>query len=229
MDDCEQHLLQRLEKALNYNFNDNALLKQALTHRSFNKVNNERFEFLGDSVLGCVIAAALYDKFPKLREGDLTKMRARLVRGTTLADVAKELNIGEYLYLGEGERKSGGHNRESILSDAFEAIVGAIYLDQGFHSARRFILEKFHTRLDQISPKDTKDNKTRLQEYLQKMDASLPIYEVTGQNGNQHSLVFTVSCEVDHPGSPFHAEGTSRRIAEQNAAAKALNALQNNQ
>jgi len=214
-----------LETRIDYIFNDQSLLGKALTHRSFHRRNNERLEYLGDSILGFIIADSLYHQFPKLPEGDLTKMRARLVRGSTLADIARQVKLGEFLYLGEGEMKSGGFNRDSILSDAMEAIFGAVYLDGGFRSAKTMILKQFAERLISISPQNLKDNKTKLQEMLQKLDKPLPVYEVTSQSGKPHELVFEVSCAIDHQMSPFQAKGSSRRAAEQQAASLAISAL----
>ena len=215
-----------LEVRLDYCFNDAALLKQALTHRSFHRNHNERLEFLGDSVLGFVIADSLYHQFPRLPEGDLTRMRARLVRGDTLAEIARELKLGEFLQLGEGEQKSGGFDRSSILADALEAILGAIYLDSGFRSVKTVTLKLFARRLAKITADNIKDNKTRLQELLQKIDRALPKYEVISQSGKSHELVFRVKCEIDHGSSPFYASGNSRRSAEQAAAAQAIQALE---
>jgi len=214
-----------LETRIDYIFNDQSLLGKALTHRSFHRRNNERLEYLGDSILGFIIADSLYHQFPKLPEGDLTKMRARLVRGSTLADIARQVKLGEFLSLGEGEMKSGGFNRDSILSDAMEAIFGAVYLDGGFRSAKTMILKQFAERLISISPQNLKDNKTKLQEMLQKLDKPLPVYEVTSQSGKPHELVFEVSCAIDHQQSPFQAKGSSRRAAEQQAASLAISAL----
>jgi len=214
-----------LETRIDYIFKDQSLLGKALTHRSFHRRNNERLEFLGDSILGFVIADSLYHQFPKLPEGDLTKMRARLVRGSTLADIARQIKLGEFLILGEGELKSGGFDRNSILSDSMEAIFGAVYLDGGFRSAKTMILKQFAQRLVSISPQNLKDNKTKLQEMLQKMDKPLPVYQVITQSGKPHELVFEVNCEIDHKQSPFQAKGSSRRSAEQNAASLAIQAL----
>ncbi len=218
-----------LEVRLDYCFNDGELLKLALTHRSFHRNHNERLEFLGDSVLGFVVADTLYHQFPRLPEGDLTRMRARLVRGDTLAEVARELKLGEFLKLGEGEQKSGGFDRSSILADALEAILGAIYLDSGFRSAKTVTLKLLARRLATITADNIKDNKTRLQELLQKNDRSLPKYEVVSQSGKSHALVFRVKCEIDRGSGPFFASGNSRRNAEQAAAAQAIKALESEQ
>src|SRR5210317_1098567 len=158
----------RLQRALGYEFTDPHLLSLALTHRSASGANNERLEFLGDSIVKHIIAEALYHQFPESREGDMSRMRATLVKGDTLAELARELQLGDYLQLGPGERKSGGHRRGSILADAFEAVVGAILLDAGVEQCRERVLDWFSTRLDDLSDSLVeKDPKTRLQEYLQ--------------------------------------------------------------
>lgn len=217
--------LGRLETRIDYIFNDRDLLALAMTHRSSRRNNNERLEYLGDSILGCVIAEALYHQFPKSPEGDLTKMRAKLVRGTTLASLARKIGIKDFLILGEGEMKSGGFNRDSILSDAVEAMFGAIYLDGGFRIARSIIMTLMADRLVSVNPQNLKDNKTRLQEIIQAQNQPLPDYEVINQAGKAHALTFTVECRIDHPQSPFVATGNSRRVAEQQAASLAINAL----
>jgi ribonuclease-3 len=214
-----------LEVRLDYCFSDRALLAQALTHRSHHRDHNERFEFLGDSVLGFVVADSLFHQFPRSPEGELTRMRARLVSGDTLAKVSRDLSLGDFLRLGEGEQKSGGFDRDSILADALEAVFGAIYLDGGFRNAKTVILKLFAHRLATISADNIKDNKTRLQETLQKMEKPLPVYEVIEQSGAAHALEFRVKCEIDHSASPFFATGSSRRGAEQRAAGLAIDAL----
>jgi ribonuclease-3 len=215
----------RFETRIDYIFNDQELLRRALTHRSFQKQNNERLEFLGDSILGFIVAESLYHQFPRAPEGDLTKMRARLVRQSTLADLARKLGISDFLILGEGELKSGGSERDSILSDALEAVFGAVYLDGGYRNARTIVLKLFADKLIEINTEDLKDNKTRLQEMLQKKEKPLPVYDVLNQTGEAHDLTFEVKCEIEHPDSPFLAQGRSRRIAEQNAAELAIKAL----
>ena len=215
----------RFETRVDYIFNDQELLRRALTHRSFQKQNNERLEFLGDSILGFIIAESLYHQFPRAPEGDLTKMRARLVRQSTLAELARKLGISEFLILGEGELKSGGGDRDSILSDALEAVFGAIYLDGGFRNAKTIVLKLFADKLIEINSEDLKDNKTLLQEMLQKEEKPLPVYGVLNQTGEAHDLTFEVKCEIEHPDSPFLAQGRSRRTAEQNAAELAIKAL----
>ncbi len=215
-----------LETALNYRFHERKLLEQALTHRSYHKNHNERLEFLGDSVLGFVVANSLYQQFPMLPEGNLTRMRSSLVKGHTLASIARCLELGKFLRLGEGEYKSGGFERDSILSGALEAILGAIYLDGGFSYVKTVIQKLFQDHLTTIDRDFPKDHKTRLQERLQKYAMPLPIYEVIAQQGRPHELIFHVSCEIEHPDSPFVSSGRSRRHAEQNAAELAYCALE---
>ena len=185
-----------LMKKLGYQFQQVALLEQALTHRSCKGEHNERLEFLGDALLSMVIAEALYKHFPKAREGDLTRMRSSLVKGITLAEIAKELELAEYLRLGPGEMKSGGLRRESIQADAVEAILGAIFLDSGIDACKERILSWFGSRLTGIQPGVQKDSKTQLQEYLQGRRLALPLYEVIDTQGDDHDQVFTVRCTV---------------------------------
>jgi len=217
--------LGRLETRIDYIFSDRELLARAMTHRSARRSNNERLEYLGDSILGFVIAEALYHQFPRSTEGDLTKMRAKLVRGTTLAALARGIGIKEFLILGEGEMKSGGFNRDSILSDAMEAMFGAIYLDGGFRNARSIIMKLMAERLMAVNPQNLKDNKTRLQEMIQANNQKLPEYKVVEQSGKAHALTFTVECRIEHPESPFVSTGNSRRSAEQQAASSAIQAI----
>ena len=200
-------------------------MAQALSHRSVGSPNNERLEYLGDSILGYVIAEFLYHRFPELPEGDLTKMRAALVCQKTLSSLARELDFQAHLIMGSGEVKSGGCNRDSILSDAFEAVVGALYLDGGM-SAVKHVLEKLYQELlETIKPAELKDSKTLLQEVLQKQELPLPVYQVIEQSGQAHRLTFTVSCTVPGIESAFIATGNSRKKAEQSAAALAVEAL----
>ncbi|MAD74190.1 MAG: ribonuclease III [Rheinheimera sp.] len=211
---------------LGYQFQQPQLLEQALTHRSCKGKHNERLEFLGDAVLGLIIAQMLFDQFPQTREGDLTRMRSALVKGVTLAEIAQELAIAQYLRLGPGELKSGGHRRESILADALEAILGAIFLDSGMDACRERINVWFAERLSQIAPGEQKDSKTRLQEYLQGLRLALPVYDVIATTGEAHQQTFTVRCTV--PGiAPITASGSSRRKAEQDAANAALEQIKN--
>ncbi len=217
------HDLARLTKKLGYEFNEPSFLVQALTHRSAKGAHNERLEFLGDSILGFVIAEALYEKFPKHDEGDLTRMRSSLVKGVTLAEVARDFNLGECLILGPGELKSGGHRRESILEDAIEAIIGAVYLDSNIEKCKALILNWFDQRLSLIKPgNEQKDPKTRLQEYLQGRKIPLPSYEVIDTTGQSHNQEFTVRCQTSVIKEEVIAKGTSRRKAEQAAAQQIL-------
>jgi ribonuclease-3 len=210
----------KLERSLDYTFADQGLLKQALTHRSAGSRNNERLEFLGDAVLGSVIAAELYRRYPGAKEGELSRLRANLVRRESLAEVAQTLDLGPHLTLGAGERKSGGHRRDSILSDTVEALLGAIFLDSDFAVCQSCILRLFSPRLDSLSGvASLKDAKTRLQEYLQSRHKSLPEYTVKEVSGEAHAQFFRVECVVDDIGlSPGKGRGSSRRQAEQNAA-----------
>ncbi len=215
-----------LMKSLSYSFSDVKLLRAAMTHRSSGVINNERLEFLGDSILNFVIAAELYLRFPKASEGDLTRLRATLVRGETVADIARDLGIGEYLSLGVGEQKSGGHQRESILADALEAIIGAIYLDSNLEVARLRVLAWYETRLSGLlAGSSPKDAKTRLQEYLQNKHLPLPQYQVIEIEGNPHQPQFHIHCFISVFQTPFVGQASTRRKAEQNAADAALKAL----
>lgn len=215
-----------LEQTLGYNFADPQLLTLALTHRSAAGRNNERLEFLGDSILNHIIAEALYQQFPGSKEGDLSRMRASLVKGETLAEVARELQLGDYLLLGPGERKSGGHRRDSILADAFEAIVGGILLDSDVEQCRRIVLAWFSLRLDQLDGASAeKDAKTQLQEYLQGRRNPLPEYELLGILGEDHKQRFHVACRIQKPALVVEGSGGSRRKAEQAAAHAALDML----
>jgi ribonuclease-3 len=218
-----------LAKSLGYQFNDPNLLKQALTHCSAGSRNNERLEFLGDALLGCVIAAELFDRYPRAREGELSRLRASLVRRESLADLAQGLEIGRYLRLGAGERKSGGHNRNSILADALEAVFGAIYLDGGFAACRQSILGLFSDKLAAVAdPETLKDAKTRLQEHLQSLQMALPEYTVIEVIGEAHAQSFRVQCALgDSPLAPTQGSARSRRQAEQKAAGRMLEQLEN--
>ncbi len=214
-----------LQGKLGYSFKDTQLLTQSLCHRSAGTPNNERLEYLGDSIIGFYIAQFLYHKFQDLSEGKLTRLRASLVNKTTLAGLARELSLGDYLKMGQGEYKSGGYNGDSVLSDALEAVVGAVYLDGGMESVE-IVLDRIYQQLkDSTGPELVKDNKTRLQEYLQSIDGSLPVYELIDQQGEPHDLVFTVSCQIEGKKENFIGTAKSRKIAEQNAAAKALEIL----
>jgi ribonuclease-3 len=221
--------LKLLMKKLGYEFNDVSLLEQALTHRSAKGLHNERLEFLGDSILGFVIAEALYHQFPKNSEGELTRMRSSLVKGVTLAQIARQLDLGEQLRLGAGELKSGGFRRESILEDALEAIFGAIYIDSSLETVKSVILSLFSERLAQIKPGNhQKDPKTQLQEYLQSRQIALPLYEVIKTTGQAHNQQFTVQCRTEVLTESVITTGSSRRKAEQAAAAKVLELINDN-
>ncbi|MEC8522824.1 MAG: ribonuclease III [Pseudomonadota bacterium] len=211
--------LLKLSQRIGYTFNDESLVTLALTHRSLSGTNNERLEFLGDSILNFVIAEALFRKFPNAKEGKLSRLRARLVKGDTLAEIAKEFDLGEFLLLGSGEMKSGGHRRDSILADAVEAIIGAIYLDAGQEAASDRILAWYDSRLQSLTLEDPiKDPKTRLQEHQQANKMSLPKYTVVSVGGPGNEQIFTVSCRIPQQDEAVTAEGSSRRIAEQAAA-----------
>jgi ribonuclease-3 len=212
----------QLAKLLGYQFNDESLLIQALTHRSFKGAHNERLEFVGDALLGMFVAEALYFAFPKATEGELTRMRSQLVKGQTLTEIAKEYDISSWLLLGPGEMKSGGCRRDSILEDAIESIIGAVYLDSDIEQCRTFVLKLLDERLKQVDPSNAlKDPKTQLQEWLQSRKRPLPTYEVAGGSGQAHNQTFKISCTLDN-GKLLSATGTSRRKAEQAAARKAL-------
>lgn len=216
--DCAIDSLQTLP-GIDYRFRDPALLERALTHRSCGPGHYERLEFLGDSLLSLVISEQLYCRRPHAPEGDLSRLRSRLVRDVTLASIARELDLGEHLRLGAGELKSGGFLRESILADVFEAIIGAIFLDGGFTEARRVVCEVFEARLESLPEADTlKDPKTRLQELLQAHGHELPEYEVIEESGADHAKCFRVECRVGGLSAPATAEAASRRKAEQAAA-----------
>ncbi len=215
-----------LTTELNYEFSDPDLLELALTHRSKSTKNNERLEFLGDSILNYIISAELFKRFPKISEGDLTRARANLVKKESLSNRARKLKLGSYLRLGSGELKSGGYNRDSILADAFEALLGAIYIDSGIDQATEVVLNIYSEGLAEIDPcAELKDPKTRLQEYLQKQSIPTPVYQIVEVLGDQHKQRFIVECEVQCLDKPVRGEGPSRRNAEQEAAAKALSIL----
>lgn len=218
--------LDQLQRRIGYRFNDPQRLLLALTHRSFGNENNERLEFLGDSIVNMVIAESLYLSFEKAREGQLSRLRARLVKGVTLAEIGREFDVGQYLRLGSGELKSGGYRRDSILADAVESIIGAIYLDSDFDTCRAQVLRWFEQRLQDLNIQDTqKDPKTRLQEYLQSRQFPLPQYDVISVDGEAHAQTFHVSCVLSSLDRTTSGVGSSRRIAEQQAARSALKAL----
>lgn len=214
-------------EALPYRFARPELLGEALTHRSAGSRNNERLEYLGDAVLNFLIAESLFRGVPDADEGGLSRLRANLVRRETLAEIAGELNLGEALVLGPGELKSGGFRRQSILADALEAVIGAVYLDGGFEACAELVDRLFRDRLDSLpSTESLKDPKTRLQEYLQGRQAPLPNYRLVSEEGEPHRRVFRVACEVDGVAEPVTASGRSRRAAEQEAARLALAVLE---
>ncbi len=216
-----------LQTRITYSFTQPALLQQALTHRSFSATNNERLEFLGDSVLNFIIAHQLFNLFPHLPEGDLSRLRAKLVREASLAEIATDLNLGDALKLGEGELKSAGWRRPSILADALEAIVGAVYLDGGFDAAQQVVALLYRDKLQTIDPKAIdKDAKSQLQEYLQSKKMDLPEYQVVSIEGEAHAQTFTVQCFIKKLKLTTTGVGTSRRVAEQQAAKLAMDEIQ---
>ena len=215
-----------LEKTLQYRFQDASLLQQALTHRSATNRNNERLEFLGDAVLDFVVSEVLYLARPEVSEGDLSKLRASLVKDESLAELALELGLGEHLILGSGERKTGGHRRESILADALEAIFGAVFLDAGFDAAKALINRVYEERYRELPDVgDLRDPKTRLQEWLQARKMALPKYELTDVSGQEHKRRFSVTCTVVEEAMVTDGEATTRRKAEQKAARKMIDIL----
>jgi ribonuclease-3 len=215
-----------LDKTLRYRFLDSDLLVQALTHRSATGKNNERLEFLGDAVLDFVISDAVFRSRPDADEGDLSKLRASLVKDTSLARLAADLGIGDHLILGSGERKTGGHRRESILADALEAIFGAVYLDSGYEAAAEVVERVFKQRLEELPAADElRDAKTRLQEWLQARKLKLPDYDLTRVTGKAHRQRFAVTCTVIELSQTTDGESTTRRDAEQQAAQRMLKLL----
>ncbi len=218
---------EKLSAFTGYNFRQPELLELALTHRSVSRQNNnERLEFLGDSILNLVISNHIYRLFGDADEGDLSRIRASLVKQSTLASVAREIDLGEYIHLGGGELKSGGYRRASILSDALEALIGAIYLDSDFTETEAVVLRLFAPALENIGKgADLKDPKTRLQEYLQARQLPLPHYRVEKVSGKSHSQVFTVSCTIREPALEGGGSGSSRKKAEQQAAQQLLDRL----
>ena len=214
-----------LQQTLDYRFNDTRLLEQALTHRSAPGSSNERLEFLGDAVLDVVVSEALYAACPEAAEGDLSRLRASLVRDTSLAELAADLGLGDHVILGSGERKAGGHRRESILADALEALFGAVYLDSGFESACRVVRRSFGDRLEEFPHvDDLRDPKTQLQEWLQARGLGLPDYELINVTGKAHKQRFEVQCTVPDAKATI-GEGKSRRGAEQHSAERMLEQL----
>lgn len=213
-------------RQLGYTFNNKKLLEMALSHRSVGACNNERLEFIGDSIVNFVIAEALYTQLPSAREGELSRLRSHLVRGDTLAELAQEFKVGDYLHLGIGELKSGGHTRPSILADTMEAIIAAIYFDAGMTVCQQRILEWYRDRLSIIDLETkTKDAKTLLQEYLQSKKFGLPIYKVSAIEGKDHAQEFHIECIVEALDRVSKGAGSNRRKAEQEAAEAMLRIL----
>lgn len=218
--------LESLCRQIGYQFAQPKLLQKALTHRSHSTSHYERLEFLGDSVLNCAIAKYLYDQYPELPEGDLSRLRSNLVNQKTLFTLAQRLSIGELLLMGEGERKSAGFRRPSILADAMEALLGAVFLDAGFAAAEQVVLRLYVPFINEMDVQSLgKDAKTQLQEYLQARKLALPIYSVVGTQGEAHAQLFVIECEIPQLKIATRGEGSSRRIAEQMAAEAAYNIL----
>jgi len=218
-----------VQKVIQYTFNDVDLLKQALTHRSANHKHNERLEFLGDAILGSVIATALYQKFPKANEGQLSRLRSFLVKEKALADLANELEFSQFVILGSGELKSGGFRRASILSDVFEAIIGAVILDSNYQKAEEYILTLYKSKLSSITLNMAdKDPKTKLQEWLQARNYAIPNYEVVKEAGKDHAKTYWVNCKLDYQNISVEGSGNSRRNAEQDAACQTMKKLKVN-
>ena len=218
--------LRGLEKKIGYVFSHEALLSVALTHKSYSRDNNERLEFIGDAVLGYVIATDLFELHPKVQEDALSLMRVALVRGNILAEVAEEIGLSEYLRLGTGELKSGGRQRPSILADGLEAIIGAVHEDGGIESCRTLIGKLFASRLSKLDVNELKDPKTRLQEILQAKSEALPVYEVESVEGEDHDLLFEVKCSLPSLNLSEVAIGSSRRLSEKSAAQKVITQLE---
>ncbi|MCC2595159.1 ribonuclease III [Pusillimonas sp. MFBS29] len=218
--------LTTLQAALGHQFQDASLLELALTHRSHSAHHNERLEFLGDSVLNFVVASLLFARFPQIDEGDLSRLRANLVKQASLADIAGKLDLSQHLRLGEGELKSGGFRRPSILADALEALFGAAYLDGGFECAQKVIERQYTTILENVDEKTLgKDPKTLLQELLQARKLDLPVYAVVATHGAAHNQLFEVECRIQALDVKVSAGGASRRAAEQSAAELAIAAI----
>lgn len=216
-----------VSEAIGYTFNNVKLLEEALTHRSLSAMNNERLEFLGDSILNFLVAEAVYQRFPLAKEGELSRLRANLVQGETLAEISQSLGLGKFLRLGPGEHKSGGATRISILADALEATIAAIYLDSNLDVTRSVLIRLFISRIESIDEfTHLKDPKTELQEYLQARKFPLPIYQIIKIEGNDHNQLFHVACTVVGLDLREEGCGTSRRRAEQQAAAKFLTSVQ---
>ena len=225
----DNRYIEQLEKILKYQFNDKGLLELALTHRSFQGKNNERLEFLGDSILNFIIAELLFKEFKLLPEGDLSRLRSQLVKSATLSEIGITLSLGDYLILGEGELKSSGWRRPSILADSVEAIIGAVFIDGGISSANKLITGWYQERLEAINPNDIqKDSKSVLQELLQAKKIPLPEYNIVSIDGEAHNQHFKVSCSIPKLGLSIEGEGTSRKVAEQSAAEESIKKLKKN-
>ena len=221
--------IEKLCKKINHTFTDKKLISEALTHRSVGSLNNERLEFLGDSILNFVVAQQLFNALPKSSEGDLSRLRAAVVKKESLVEIAKTLQLGDYISLGSGELKSGGFRRESILADAVEAIIGAVLQDAGFAVCQQLIIRLCDEKIKQtIQDGPEKDAKTRLQEYLQSRRYRLPDYKVTDIQGKAHQQTFSVNCLIKELDLLTTGVGRSRRIAEQEAAKKALESIETN-
>jgi len=220
-------LKERLQSRLGYHFSDTALLELALTHRSQGAQNNERLEFLGDSILNFVVGEALFQRFPEAREGQLSRLRSQMVKGETLAQIAREFDLGDCLILGEGEMKSGGRKRQSILADTVEALIGAIYLESGFEPCAERVRSWYRERFEALSLKQPgKDAKTQLQEFLQARHMPLPDYQLVEREGSAHAYRFTIECRVAPLKEVVRADANNRRTAEKQAAAEMLAKLQ---
>lgn len=217
----------RLALSLGHHFKREELLEQGLTHRSAGSLNNERLEFLGDALIGFIIAEVLWERFPEADEGTLSRLRASLVKRESLSGLARDLCLGDYLRLGAGELRTGGHARDSILADALEAVLGAVYLDAGFAATRTVVMTLFASRLDETGEVQSgKDPKTRLQEWLQSRKRPLPEYLVIAIGGDQHDQIFTVSCLLTDTDLRTLGDGSSRRRAEQSAAEAMLEQIE---
>jgi len=217
--------LDQLQSTLDYRFSNLDLVRQALTHRSAGRKNNERLEFLGDALLDFIVGELLYEAYPEASEGDLTRMRAAIVNKTALASLAKEISLGEYLYLGAGEASSGGKQRESILADTFEAIIAAVYLDGDIQTCKSLVAKYTAGLITNPDQRQRKDFKTRLQELLQSRGETLPLYKVIDTSGKAHAQEFLVECSVGLLSNAQQGKGTSKRSAEQDAAKAVLQLL----
>lgn len=213
----------KLQKKIGYIFNNTKILKQTLTHRSANKKHNERMEFLGDAILNYVISNILYKNFPQIEEGNMSRIRSTLVNGYTLTKIAKKFTLGRYLNLGPGEIKNKGFQKESILANSIEALIGGIFLDSNITTIEKIIFKWYKKKIENIYPNKTfKDPKTRLQEYLQKMNLPLPLYSLIKVEGKTHTQKFTIQCKINKKINSILGKGLSKKKAEQDAAKKML-------